>query len=225
MKLSKLVPVQGGVIKDTTRYSRATQVGDGEIGITWADSDRVRFRNNYPEKIGGWTPYVTSPLIGAIRSMYAWNALDLTERIGVGTTYKFYVMKSQNPTDVTPIRRTQTLGANPIAVSVPVTGTARITVTDTAHGAQVGDFVTLAGASAVGGLTTAQINKEHQIISVTPDTWYVDIAATGSVATGGGGSVTAAYQMNSGLDYVSLGLGWGAGNVIKTGIHLIGGSY
>ena len=46
-------------------------------------------------------------------------------------------------------------------------GQSTITVTDTDHGADVGDFVTFSGAATLGGtITAARLNQEYNIISV-----------------------------------------------------------
>ena len=44
----QLLKYNPGVVKDITEYSA------GKNGPFWVDSDLVRFRNGYPEKIGGW---------------------------------------------------------------------------------------------------------------------------------------------------------------------------
>jgi len=74
--------------------------------------------------------------------------------------------------------------------------------------------VTYSGAtSSDGTLTAAVMNAEYEIDSITDDDTYVvtmSAAATGTDATEGGASVVAAYQINSGLDTVVAGTGWGA---------------
>ena len=97
--------------------------------------------------------------------------------------------------------------------------------TSSAHGAAIGDFVTFASLTAVIGLTTDNLNKEHVVVSVPSTTTFTvntgGSATSGSVA-GGGSSGTAAFQLNIGLDSTVLGPGWGAGTgsiyvVIKRG--------
>ena len=48
MPFTKISP-QAGLFTDGTRYSAQG---------TWYDSDKVRFRKGFAEKIGGWTKYV-----------------------------------------------------------------------------------------------------------------------------------------------------------------------
>ena len=106
------------------------------------------------------------------------------------------------------------LPSNPINTSGGA-GSGTVTVTtSSSHGASVGDFVTFASLTAVDGLTTDNLNKEHEILSVPSATTFTvntgGSATSGSVA-GGGSSGTAAFQIAIGLNSTVLGPGWGAG--------------
>ena len=201
MTLTKL-QFQPGVNTETTAYSN-------EGG--WNDCDKVRFRFGFPEKIGGWEKYSNNTLVGTPRSLHAWRAVDGSELMGIGTHKKFYVEEGFGYNDITPIRSTTTNAATFSATASSST----ITVTDTAHGALVGDYVTFSGAVSLGGNVTADVlNKEYEIQTVpTGNTYTITVAVTanGSDTGNGGGSVTAAYQLNVGLDTVVPGTGWGAG--------------
>ena len=179
---------------------------------TWYDSDLIRFRKGKPEKMGGWTRLSSNTLKGKARSLHVWSALDASKLMGIGTQSKFYIEEGGGYNDITPVRRTQTLGANPLTTGSAGSGV--ITVTDSGQGAVLGDFVTFSGATAFDGLTTANLNKEQEIISITdPNTYTVNTggsASSGSTA-GGGSSVVAVYQINSGLDASVGGTGFGAG--------------
>jgi hypothetical protein len=133
--------------------------------------------------------------------------------MGMGTNLKYYVVRGGTFHDVTPLR-TPVLGVsltNPFTTQAAGSGV--LIVTDVAHGCFANDFVTFSGATAVSGITTAQINKEQQIVAVlTTDTYTVNTG--GSAAAGGvtgGGTVNAKYQINTGLDTSVYGTGWGAG--------------
>ena len=106
---------------------------------------------------------------------------------------------------------------NTITTVAPATsGTTQTTVTvsDASHGAVEGDFVTLAGSTAVNGLSASVLNAEHQITEIVDGSTY-KIAVTNGTATfnilGGGNSVTATYQLNVGLDSAVGGTGWSGG--------------
>jgi hypothetical protein len=177
----------------------------------WLDSDKVRFRFGYPEKIGGWTKYSTNSFLGSCYSLHNWRALDNSEYLSVGTNLKFYIEEGLSFYDVTPIRAT-TVGA---ATFSATSGSATLTVTDIGHGALAGDFVTFSGAVTLGGVITAPVlNIEYAIVSVINSNSYTvtsTVSANGSDTGNGGVSVTAAYQINVGIDTVVPGNGWGAG--------------
>lgn len=83
------------------------------------------------------------------------------------------------------VKSTITLGNNPIATT---NGSRAVVITSTAHGRSRGDTVTLAGATAVGGIT---VSGEYTIASVATNTFtIVHSSAATSTATGGGASVT-----------------------------------
>ena len=184
----------------------------------WIDGENVRFRFGQPEKIGGWIKLFNDKLIGAVRDQFAWSSLDGTRHLALGTDKKLYIYKEGAIADVTPIRATQASLTNPF---VTTSGSAIVTVTDAAHGASAGDFVTFSGGSDVGGL---DMNAEFEITSVTSSSVYTVTHSSNasSGATGGGSSaVTAAYQIAPGPEVNTYGYGWGvsawngvAGNVI-----------
>ena len=176
----------------------------------WFDSDLIRFRKGRPEKLGGWTKISADTLTGTTRSLHAWITLGALKLMGVGTNVKFYIEQGSQYNDITPIRATATLGTNPIT-TVDTSG--EITVTAVGHGAAEGDYVTFSGATAVGGLTTADLNKEHIITQVVSGNSYkLDTGGTAtSSASGGGTAVIAVYQIHVGIEESLLGPGWGSG--------------
>jgi len=180
-----------GVNRENTRYT-------SENG--WYVSDKVRFRQGTPEKIGGWARISSNTFIGTCRSLWNWITLTANNLMGVGTSAKYYIEKGGVYFDITPIRQynyTATL-SNPFDTT---SGSDDVTVNDTAHGAQVGDLVYFTGASAVGGFTASQINTRHVIATVINANSYTIVLDTNatSTVTGGGGTVTAEYYINAKL--------------------------
>ena len=180
-----------GVNRENTRYT--TEGG-------WFVSDKVRFRQGTPEKIGGWARISSNTFIGTCRSLWNWITLTANNLMGVGTSAKYYIEKGGVYFDITPIRQynyTTTL-TNPFDTT---SGSDDVTVNDTAHGAQVGDLVYFTGASAVGGFTASQINTRHVIATVINANSYTIVLDTNatSTVTGGGGTVTAEYYINAKL--------------------------
>ena len=201
MPLSKVL-FPPGVNRETTSY------GD-ENG--WYNSDLIRFRKGRPEKMGGWERLSSNTITGIGRSLHVWASLDGSKYMGLGTQAKFYVEEGGGYNDITPIRATTTLGSNPFKTGSASSG--ELTVTAPSHGAVTDDFVTFSGATATDGITAAQINTEHQITVINSNSYTVttDGSASSGSTAGGGSSVVAAYQINTGLDTVVVGTGFGAG--------------
>ena len=214
MTLQKL-QLRPGINKEST-----TLANEG----TWFEMDKVRFRSGYPEKIGGWvadtgtsnstlTPPAGS-FWGVCRSLFNWVTLSSYNLLGVGTNLKFYIQNSTGGTfyDITPIRSTTVAGDVTFAAS---TGSTTLTVTDAAHGAQAGDFVTYSGAVSLGGAITATVlNKEYQVVSITSNNVYTitsTVAANASDTGDGGVSVIGTYQITTGGTVFTNSVGWGAG--------------
>ena len=184
-----------GVDRENTRYA-----AEG----SWYETDKVRFRRGMPQKIGGWVRISASTFLGICRSMLNWTTLEKQNLVSVGTHLKYYIERGGSYSDVTPIRATATL-TNPFTTTLDST---TVLVTDVAHGALNGDFVTFSGASAVGGLN---LNNEYQIAFLTEDTYNITAETTASSAATGGGTVTAAYQVNTGNEIEIPFVGWSAG--------------
>ncbi len=202
MPLNKL-NFKSGITSDITPYSN-------EGGFV--DCDKIRFRLGYPEKMGGWVKYTTDTFQGSARRLHNWIALDGSDFLGLGTELKYYIEEGQSFNDITPIRNTTSAGDVTFAAT---NGSAAITVTDPAHGANENDFVTFSGADSLGGnITAAVLNAEYKITSLISSNTYIITAtatANGSDTGNGGSSVVGAYQLNTGLNTTVGGTGWGAG--------------
>jgi len=190
----------------------------------WFESDKVRFRSGYPEKIGGWAAQSYSTFIGTCRSLWNWITLKQYNLLGIGTNLKFYVQDIGGEYyDITPLRFTSAAGAVAFAAT---NGSSTILVTNaTGSGFQTGDFVTFSGAASLGGNITAPIlNQEYRITYVSSTTYTIQARAVSSIDTpgaavnanasdtgSGGGSTVAKYQIDTGQDIFTVGTGWGAG--------------
>jgi hypothetical protein len=209
MPLQK-IQFKPGIVRDLTAYT--TEGG-------WYDGNLVRFRLGFPQSVGGWERFSNNTYLGIARSLMGWSTLAGQYYIGVGTSVKFYIENGGQFYDVTPIRRTVTLTA--WSVSQPTggpftatNGSKIINVYDVGHGCTLGDYVTFSGATSLGGnLTSTILNAEYSITKIVDGDNYqitASVAAT-SGDTGHGGTVTAKYQINTGLDNAVVGAGWGAG--------------
>ena len=197
MPLQKLA-LKPGVNRENTRYT-------SEGG--WYESDKIRFRQGTPEKIGGWQRISDATFLGVCRSLWNWVTLGSQNLIGVGTNLKFYIENGGAYNDITPLRATVSL-TNPFTTT---SGSPTVSVVDANGGYISGDFVTFSGASAVGGLT---LNGEFQITidTTTSNTYFITASSNATSAATGGGTVSAAYQINTGSAYVIPLTGWGAGS-------------
>lgn len=192
-----------GVNREGTNY--ASEGG-------WWDCDRIRFRNGMPETIGGWTKFSNTQFLGTARKMLNWQTLLGADMLALATSKKAYIENGGGFYDITPVRSSVT-AANPIttgaAGSSIVTGTTAV-----AHGAAVGDYVTISGATGFDGVLAASLNQELEILSTpTTTTFTVDTgdACTAGGVTGGGAAVTFAFQIAVGSDVSVSGTGWGVG--------------
>ena len=219
MPLAKL-QFRPGVNKENTSYSN-------EGG--WSDSDKIRFRFGFPEKIGGWTRQSDYSFLAPCRALHSYVTLQGSLLMAVGTRYKFYINEGGFYYDITPIRATTAAGDVTFGAT---NGSATIDVADNNHGAATGDFVTFSGAASLGGQITADIlNQEYQINVVDENNYTIEartvstiasitdngvlnptpVTADGSDTGNGGASVVGTYQINSGLGVVVTGTGWGSG--------------
>lgn len=198
-KVSDLRPIQiaAGVEPSTDRTAASTP--------HYTMSDKIRFRNGYPEKLGGWlsSGYEYDNFPGGIaRSMF--SALIGNNVVTcIGTHTDFYSLIGQRLTNVTPLSTTTTtiansietdyvtLGANPLAVTL---NSGVITVTDPNVSRFVrGDSVTLSGATDTGGILAATINTAHVIRTIGTGVYTIQVGTLASSnATGGGAAVVSA---------------------------------
>jgi hypothetical protein len=203
MPLAKLV-FRPGFNREVTSYTN-------EGG--WIDGDKVRFRNGFPETIGGWVRQTQSSFLGRCRALINWTTLNGTNLIGVGTHLKYYVNRGGINYDITPLRLTTSPGAVTFSAT---NGSTELIVFHNGHGARVGDFVTFSGAVSLGGAVTASVlNSEHQISSVINSNSYtiqLNTPANANDINSGGSNVVARYQIHVGLPITFRGNGWGSGS-------------
>jgi hypothetical protein len=205
----------------------------------WFDCDKIRFRSGYPEKIGGWqadggsaaitesvtTLVATSGLTtaatvtagtgsywGIAKAMWNWINLTGYNLLAVGTNLKYYIQNSSGGAynDVTPIRLTSAGVSNAFTTTNLST---TVTVNNSGHGAQAGDFVNITSVSgAVNGISAASLTGEFQVQSVTSNNTYT-ITAGGAATSTGTSAVTATfnYQLTTGNTTFTYGTGWGVG--------------
>ena len=78
-------------------------------------------------------------------------------------TPKAYLEDGGDYNDITPLNKTVNCGTDPITTGTA--GSGIITVTATAHGSKAGNYVTLAGATAVDGIAAELIKQNFEILT------------------------------------------------------------
>jgi len=194
MPLKKLL-LKPGVNRENTRYTN-------EGG--WYESEKIRFRQGTPEKIGGWMRISALSFLGICRSLWNWVTLGNINIIGVGTNLKFYLSVGGAYNDITPYRDQFTL-VNPFQTYI---GSPIVDVTDANGGFIDGDYVTFYGGTAVGGLT---IFGQYEITTTSTTTYTITASSNATSNAVGGGTVYALYQINVGPAFVVPLVGWGGG--------------
>jgi hypothetical protein len=187
---------------------------------TWFEMDKVRFRSGYPEKLGGWeldTGTTSSALKppagsywGVARSLWNWITLNGSNLMGVGTNMKYYIQQTAGGTfyDITPIRAASTVASNAFTT---VNGSTTVVVNDAGHGAQDGDFVTISGVvGAVNGIPAASLNQEFKLVYIDSASYSITVNAP-ATSSATAGAATFTYQISTGSDVYTVGVGWGAG--------------
>jgi hypothetical protein len=136
--------------------------------------------------------------------MWNWTTLTNSDLLALGTNLKFYIENGGSYYDVTPIRVTTTLGANPFLGN----GTTTVVVTAASHGASNGDYVTFSGAT---GTYASVLNQEFSIVYIDANSYSITTSSSVAAGTTGGASVVAAYQISVGTEIQQAFSGWGAG--------------
>jgi hypothetical protein len=197
MPLQKL-ELRPGVNREATSYANEGGYFAG---------DKIRFRSGFPEKIGGWQNITSSSNTYKGVARYLWNYITTFSQnlLAVLTNQKVYIELGGAYNDITPLAGTATLGNDPITTT---SGSKLVSIAATAHGTTIGTYVSISGATAVGGLT---ISGSYEVIGVPNSNTFTIVAATtaSSTATGGGAAVVVTYDIDAGPATFTQGVGWG----------------
>jgi hypothetical protein len=195
----------------------------------WFESDKIRFRSGYPEKIGGWVldqgasasiiPPPSGVFWGICRSMWNWLNLAGYNLLSVGTNLKYYVQNGVggNLYDITPLRNPSgtAVASNAFTTTLhtaPPSAYVTVVCNVTGHGAQTGDFVTISNvASSVNGIPAASLNTEFQVTYISSNQFSISVYVTSSVTAGTTGAATFTFQITTGNAIFTQNVGWGAG--------------
>lgn len=141
-----------------------------------------RFRDGLFQKLGGWVKYFGSAVSGVPRELHAWEDLNGTNRLGVGTTTQLAVITSGSLTSITP----QTKTTNPNEDFTTVAGSADVTIVDAGiSNVTTFDSVLFNTPVAVGGLILSGLYAITSIVGATSYKITAASAATSGVSNTG----------------------------------------
>jgi hypothetical protein len=158
-----------GVNRENTRYT--TEGG-------WYESDKVRFRQGTPEKIGGWVRISSEFFLGVCRSLWSWVTLRSYKLLGVMTTQRQYVELNGSymfiggdpgalfygPTGI--VSLSTTAGSSTMTVALDVAAPGSLGVTNN----WVGSWLRIQNSVGVTGSVPASLlnNNAFTILSYNP---------------------------------------------------------
>ncbi len=147
---------------------------------TWSESNLIRFRDGFLEKVMGWVRISEDLIVGVARTLLGFLDADANIFIAIGTNQRLEVWQNGEIFDITPLRDT----AN-VAVSLDTSiGDNTVTITDAAHGGATGDEVYIFVPISVGGLII-QGNYEMTVVNANDYTIEAASPATANVVNGG----------------------------------------
>jgi hypothetical protein len=195
-----------GVNRDQTNYTN-------EGG--WYECDKIRFRSSMPEKIGGWLKATPQFMLGVCRQMFGWITSYSDNFLACGTNKKVYIEVGGYFYDITPLRATVPTLTTPVTDNCITTtnGSSTVTIVAVGSNAIAGNYIDIAGATAVGGIPAATLNATHEVdtvINANAFTFIVGTNATSST-TGGGTGINLSFEIDIGFASQTLGYGWGTG--------------
>lgn len=148
---------------------------------TWSSSDLIRWKDGYLEKIGGWAKYSQTACIGTVRGLHSWMGLSSIVYLATGSNERLQLYTQGEVFDITPVRATDTLSG---AFSTAF-GTSAVTITATAHGTNVGDWVRIFNAVSVGGLILLGYYQVTEVVDGNNFKIDAGADATSTVVSGG----------------------------------------
>ena len=209
MPLIKL-PFKPGVNRENTRYT--TEGG-------WYTSDKVRFRQGTPEKIGGWARISANTFIGICWSLWSWSTIAGRKLAGVMTERRRYIEYNGVYNNISPV--VDPSWVSPVTVYSSTIGSSIIRVnfnplwSNKSQFTWVGSYIYFIDTTGLDANITAAVlnNKFFTILAYDTSLNIADIdvgvaaaSAVSSLGIGGyynhGGPITSNYysQSNFGQD-------------------------
>ena len=120
----------------------------------WYDCDKIRFRNGYPEKIGGWQQLGQDKLTGAARAIHHWDDNAGIKYAAVGTNRILYVYSGGVYYDIHPL--TNPSGTAITSAFSTTNGSPTVTLTfGGSHNFQPQDIILFGDATTFSAITNS----------------------------------------------------------------------
>jgi len=185
----------------------------------YSQSQLIRFRDSLAQKYGGWQRFYPFSLAGIPRDMHAWQDLNGTNHLAVGTTVGVNVITSGVLTSITP----QTIISNFAPNFSTVINTKTVTVVDpNISNVTTFDSVFFNTPVSVGGIILSGL---YPIASITGTHSYTITAAVNATATVNNGGAVPVFStvLNSAVVGVLLNNhGMTVGDIIALSIPTTG---
>ena len=186
---------------------------ENQIGIS--QSQLIRFRDQLAQKMGGWTKFFPFAVSGTPRDLHAWQDLNATSHLAVGTTASFGIITGSSLQTVTP----QTLTSNFAPNFSTTSGSDLVTVIDSnIANLTTFDSVFFNTPISIGGLILSGL---YPIFEITGTDSYKIQAASNATATVSNGGAVPVFSTTNGSSVVSVALannGMAVGNDIAFAI-------
>ena len=137
----------------------------------------VRYRDSLIQKLGGWTTFFSSTIPGIPRELHAWQDLNQTDHLGIGSTLQLAVITNGVYKDITP----QILTSNFAPSFVTGVGSTSVSVYDpNISNITAFDSIQFNVPISAGGLILSGV---YPIAEVTGTSTYNFIAGTNAATT------------------------------------------
>lgn len=177
----------------------------------WSDCDKIRFKDTFPEKIGGWQKYTYQTCRGVVRAAHNWSTTQSNTLLAFGSNEKVMLELGGALYNITPLRALDPAITITNNIST-VLGSYDIQLqTPSSHNLNTGDWVSLSGATSVGGISATNINGDFTVSVVDSTKFKVTTQAQATSTATGGGTVTISCEIPIGYPTTTEGYGYGAG--------------
>lgn len=163
-----------------------------------AQSALIRFRDGLVQKYGGWSKFYPFSVAGTPRELHAWEDLNSTSHLAVGTTTQLAIITSGSLQDVTP----QTLTSDIAPNFSTVMNTPTVTIIDAnITNVTTYDAVFFNTPVSVGGLILSGL---YPIASITGANSYTITAASNATSTDNNTGAVPVFTTTSASAVVSV---------------------